>query len=375
MLVWWQRSRGTSAPSGCLRSEELNITTTEAAATDRSDAVPRVPRVLAIIPGDGQGSSFIFARRQVESLRRFGLDIHLEFFDSRSSITGILRNCRRIRTAARDLRADIIHVHYGTMTAFATALATGKPLVITFRGSDLQPEAGVAKIRALAGLLVSQLASLRASHVICVSDRLKRRLWWRKNSAEVLPVGVNLNRFKPEPRSSARERLGWDPHESVVLFNAGTAPVTKGLDLAEAAIKEAVAVHGPIRFEVMRGDVPTERVPILMNAADCLVITSRSEGSPGVVKEALACNLPIISVDVGDVVERLRGVTASCIVERDAKQISRAIISVLSSKTRSNGRERIAELSEAHIAERLCSIYSSILSRETNGITATASAE
>jgi glycosyltransferase involved in cell wall biosynthesis len=152
----------------------------------------------------------------------------------------------------------------------------------------------------------------------------------------------------------------------VVLFNAGGAPVRKGLDLAEAAMGQAESVAGTIRFEVMRGGIPPERVPLLMNAADCLLVTSRSEGSPVVVKEALACNLPIVSVDVGDVAERLRGVWPSFIVERDPKQIARALIEVLSAKKRSNGRERVAELSETRIAERIRSIYSSIRPQFTN---------
>src|SRR5215469_12862126 len=103
----------------------------EAAAKLRSDVLIKVPRVLAVIPGDGRGSSFIFARRQVASLQTMGLDVHVEFFDSRLSAIGVLRNCRRIRAAVRRRGPDIIHVHYGTMTAFATAFVTTQPLLIT----------------------------------------------------------------------------------------------------------------------------------------------------------------------------------------------------------------------------------------------------
>lgn len=347
----------------------------KAAPTRGTDALLRVLRVLAVIPGDPRVSSFVFARRQVASLKTMGVDVHVELFDSRLSPMGILRNCRRIRAAVRRLRPDIIHVHYGTMTAFATALATSQPLVITFRGSDLQAEPDVGRIRASVGLFLSQLASLRAVHVICVSHRLRQRLWWRKNRTEVLPGGINLERFKPEPRLTARQQLGWVADESVILFNAGTAPATKGLDLAEAAIKEVIALHGPVHFEIMRGDVPPECVPVLMNAADCLLVTSRSEGSPNVVKEALACNLPIVSVDVGDVAERLREVSVSYIVERDPRQIAKALVTVLSAKMRSNGREYVAELSETSMAEKVCSIYNSILSQNKNVATAVAATE
>ena len=316
-------------------------------------------RVLTVIPGDGQGASFIFARQQVESLRAIGVDVRIAFFDSRSSPIGILRNGWRIRSAIKSFRPDIVHVHYGTVTGFATALATNLPLVITFHGSDLKPEVGLTRFRAYLGVLLSQITTLRASRIICVSSELKERLWWRDGVVTILPVGVNLDLFQLQDRGQARRMLGWDLSEPAVLFNAGKAPATKGLDIAKAAI--AQFRPGAIRLEIMNGEVPPERVPLLMSAVDCLLVTSRSEGSPGVVKEALACNLPVVSVDVGDVAERLKGVYPSCIVERDPGEIAKAMASVLALGVRSNGREHVAHISEAEIAKKICSIYNSIV--------------
>lgn len=318
-------------------------------------------RVLVVIPGEGEGSNFIFARRQVDSLRA-NLATRVCYFDSRLSIKGIIRNCSAIRSTVRDFRPDIVHVHYGTVTAFATAVITTQPLVITFHGSDLQPEPGISRLRTAVGLALSQLGALRASRIICVSSALRNRLWWRRGRVSVLPVGVNLDTFRPQSTTEARRTLGWDQKELVVLFNAGKAPTTKGLDIAESGVCEARAVHGHIRLKVMRGDVRPETVPLLMNAADCLLVTSRTEGSPTIIKEALACNLPVVSVDVGDAAERLRGVSPSYIVKSDPKEIAAALTKVLSGRERSNGREHIVALSDKEIAERLCSIYAAILS-------------
>lgn len=323
-------------------------------------ASSRAVRILAIIPGDGNGSSFIFARRQVESLKALGFDVDLHFFDGRLSVRKVLKNCRQIRSLVRQCQPDVIHIHYGTMTAFATTFSTSGPFVITFRGSDLQPEPGIGRLRVLVGRVLSQLSALRASRVVCVSDGLKRRLWWHRDRAIVLPTGVDLDRFKPEDVTLARKTLGWDLDHPVVLFNAGRAPITKGLDIAEAAIAEAMASYGPIRFVVMRGDVPPEKVPTFMNAADCLLVTSRTEASPGIVKEALACNLPIVSVDVGDVAERLKGVSLSCVVGRHPSNLAEALVNILREKRRSNGREHIADLSETHVAERLGSMFKAL---------------
>jgi teichuronic acid biosynthesis glycosyltransferase TuaC len=328
----------------------------------------RLPRVVTVIPGTGEGSSFIFARQQVESLRAIGIDIEVVFFDSRLSPGGILRNCRQIRSVIKRFSPDLIHVQYGTVTAFATAFTTRLPLVITFHGSDLKAETGFGWLRTHLGVFLSQIAALRASRLVCVTSELKSRLWWRRSICEIIPIGVNLGLFKLITQEATRRELGWDRSQPVVLFNAGGAPVRKGLDLAKATMGHAESVAGSIRFEAMSGGIAPERVPLLMNAADCLLVTSRSEGSPGVVKEALACNLPVVSVDVGDVAERLRGVSPSFIVERDPKLIARALIEVLSAKKRSNGREYVAELSETRIAQRIRSIYDSIVSARIGGL-------
>lgn len=332
-----------------------------AAANDEFDVLCGLgPKVAVVIPGNSDGSGFVFARRQAESLRAKGLRIHVIFFDSRLSLVGIGKNCCAIRRAVRQFQPDVLHVHYGTVTAFVSAYATRLPLVITFHGSDLQPEPGINKLRTAVAVILSQLAVLRARRIICVSQDLKARLWWRRQVVTVLPIGVNLEQFKPQSKCEARKLLGWDEDEPTVLFNAGTAPITKGSDLAEAAIRELRLRRPHVRMEVMRGDVAPDRVPLLMNAADCLLVTSRSEGSPTVVKEALACNLPVVSVDVGDVRERLRDVTPSYIVERDPHRIATALTDILSLGSRSNGREYIAHVSETRIAQTLCSIYKAI---------------
>ena len=101
-----------------------------------------------------------------------------------------------------------------------------------------------------------------------------------------------------------------------------------------------------------------------MNAVDALLMTSHSEGSPQVVKEALACNCPVVSVDVGDVRERTEGVegcfvSQTCNAEELAKLLKHAILS----KNRTNGRERILsdELDNQQVAKRLMDVYNNLL--------------
>src|SRR5262249_9314491 len=112
-----------------------------------------------------------------------------------------------------------------------------------------------------------------------------------------------------------------------------------------------------LRFVVLNGDVAPNVIPAMMNASDCLLLTSDSEGSPVVVQEALACNLPVVSVDVGDVRERLRGIWPSQIVDRNPEEIGKAIAEVLKSGQRSNGRSTVRDISCAAVAERTIAVY------------------
>ena len=173
----------------------------------------------------------------------------------------------------------------------------------------------------------------------------------------ILPSGVDPEVFCPEPRSVARRRLDWGDGERVVLFNAGHDPAGKRLDLAREALALTQGLLEGVRMEVLDGATPPARMPELLNAADCLLLTSDREGSPTVIQEALACNLPVISVDVGDTVERLRCVRRSAIVPRDAAAIAIELARVLRSPARSDGRSKVGEFSAQRIAGELCRIY------------------
>ncbi len=319
------------------------------------------PRVLAVIPGDGVGASMIFARRQVESLAAAGVQVRMFYLTSRTSPFDVLRGCRKLRREIREFRPDLIHAHYGTMTSFLCALFTDVPLVITFRGSDLTAAADVSHLRNGLAQLLSQISCLRAEKIICVSRRLRDRLWWSRSKAVVLPSGVDLQLFQPRSKQEARSLLGWAEQERIFLFNVGKQPRTKALNLVRAAVHMVQEKLGPVRLVVMRGNVSPEQMPVYLNAADCVVLASYSEGSPNIVKEALATNLPVVAVDVGDVAERLSGVYPSKIVARDPKQIAAGLMEILTLNQRSNGRETIQECSSTRVAAQIVSVYKEVL--------------
>jgi len=319
-------------------------------------------KVLAVIPYSPNESSMIFTKRQLSLLENSSLiEIRQFFLKSRTSLSVIIREAIRFRKEIADFEPDIVHAHYGTMTSFFCAMTTMKPLVITFRGSDLNPAPGDSRVRNSMGHLLSQLSVLRAARIICVSQQLKGRLWWKKEQVSLIPMGVNVTRFCPMSQENSRIALGWGLEEKIVLFNIGSDPVGKGLDLAKASVGIATKLIPGLRFVTLRGDVIPDKMPLYYNAANCLLMTSEYEGSPNIVKEALACNLPVVSVDVGDVRERVGGVYPSIIVPREPKMLGEALCQVLTSNLRSNGYYKIRELAEERIAEQVVKIYSSIL--------------
>lgn len=323
-------------------------------------------RILFVVPGDGQGSSMIFVRRQAESLLREGIEADLFYLRSRTSPPAVYREFRRLRACIGAFRPALVHAQFGTATAALSALAAAcLPLMVTYRGGDLnRPPSG--GIRSFAARLLSQAAALRAARIVCVSRRLRDRLWWRRDRVTILPSGVDSELFRPEPRDDTRARLGWSEHERVVLFNAGHDPRIKRLDLAEQAAEVArqkLRERGfaELRLEILRGSVDPRSIPTLMNASDCLLIVSDAEGSPAVLQEALACGLPVVSVDVGDAAERLRGVVPSRLASRDPRVLGRALAEITASPMRSNGPETIHAATFGHAARVLAGLYREVI--------------
>jgi len=317
-------------------------------------------RVLFVIPKGSTRSSFVFAKRLGTYLAGLGVQIDVFYLASRTSPRVLVNEWRRFRREINAFRPDLIHSQFGTMTAFFCALAAGQiPLVVTYRGSDLNPCPDTAWWRSVLGKLLSQIAALRATRIICVSEELKGRLWWAKRRACVIPSGVDTSVFSPRPRDEMRVELGWGRAERVVVFNGGGKRAVKRLDLAQSAVAAAKEICGEIRFVVLDGNVDPCHVPKLLNAADCLLVTSDYEGSPTIVAEALACNLPIVSVEVGDVPWLLRDVRDSRIVKKDATEIGRALAAVLMPPRRSDGSHAVRRkrLDLQAVASRTLCVY------------------
>ena len=320
-----------------------------------------VLRVFHIIPGEAGGTGMVFSKRDVEHIRAAGVHTRTFFLKSRTSPVILLAEWLRLRRELAAFRPDIVHAHYGTVTAFLTVLNARTPTVVTFHSAEFNHELGISAVREKAGRVLTRFAAKRADQIVCVADEFKRRLSWCAGKVSVIPSSVDVAMFTPQPRDRARAALGWSPADAIVLFYAGKNPETKRLDVAKATIERVRVVYGPIRFEILDGAVDPECMPLYLNAADCLLCTSQAEGSPTIVKEAMACNLPVVSVDVGDVKQRLHGVTNSFIEPRSADALASRVAQVLRSGERSDGCAHLNDVTSDACRDRYLAIYRTLV--------------
>jgi len=304
-----------------------------------------------------------FIVQQVRFLREAGVDVEVFPFRGARNPENYARAWRRLRGRIRAGRHDLVHAQFGQAGALA-AFPKPLPLVVTFHGDDLEGIVGDdGRYLWLGRVLrwVSQAVALRADGIVAVSRHLGRYLPHPPDA--IIPTGVDFSKFRPIPMAEARARLGLPPDRKLVLFPADPAETRKRHALAERAVRLA----GEADLVVAWG-VPHQDVPVYMNACDVMVLTSMHEGSPTVVKEALACDMPIVAVDVGDVRERL-GPVEGCVVCPDDRPetIAAGLADVLARGGRVRGREAVSNLEEAVLTAKLLEVYKLALSRARGG--------
>jgi len=304
-----------------------------------------------------------FIVRQVEFLRRRGIEVEVFHFVGRRQPANYLRAWRDAHALLNGKSFDLVHAQWGHSALMA--LPVKLPLVITYRGGDLQGIVGANGRYTTSGRLlrlISQSMAHLADEVIVVSDHLGRYL--PKREYHVIPSGLNMSLFRPMPQQQARAQLGLLSDRRYVLFAASPNNPVKRYSLARAAM-EKIERSCNAELLVATGVRP-ELMPVYMNACDVLVVTSRYEGSPNVVKEALACDLPVVSLDVGDVGQRIAYIEG-CILchDDDPLTIARALTEVLKRPGRISGRPAVQNLDEALLADSVISVYRKALDKKT----------
>ncbi len=322
----------------------------------------RVLVLTAMYPTPEKPAAGTFVREQVDSLIRAGIDVEVLAFDGARSFRNYLRVGFALRKRLKIGDIDLVHAHYG-LAGLPARMQFSCPIILTYHGSDLLGEVGPDGRYTFGGrlkVLLSKLLGFVVNERIIVAEILRNRLW----RATLIPMGVDMGLFRPQPRPEARRTLGLDPERKYVLFVANPDNRCKRHDIAKAAVA-IVATSDPAVELLPVFNIPHDRVPLYMSAGNVLVLTSDHEASPCVIKEALASNLPIVSVDVGDVAERIAGVAGCFLCARTAKDVAAKLEAALAYDRPTNGRDKVMEVSLENTAHLTIGVFEAARRRRT----------
>ena len=286
-----------------------------------------------------------FVQEQAQSLIILGIQVDY-FLISGKGILGYLKNYSSFMKMIKDKKYDLVHAHYGLSGLLAT-LQSKTPAIVTFHGSDVNIKKN---------LPFSLLASRLSRNNIFVHSSLARRLKVSGKNIHIIPCGVDLDTFSPIDKWDAREKLGWQKNKNYILFSSGFHNPVKNAALAKPALK---SIDLEVKLIELEG-YTKQQVCQLMNAADLLLITSFSETGPIVAKEALACNCPIISTNVGDVKSITKKIDNCFVTSYNPNEIGEKIRIMLASGLRSNGRIFMKSYGLDKVAQKIKMVYGNI---------------
>lgn len=306
--------------------------------------------VLLVHSGNAvlDSNHYTFVKEQGEALAKLGANIRYYAVKGKG-IKGYLSNLRSLKKAIKENEIDIVHAHYGLCGALAV-LQRKVPVVITFHNGETLTGKGI---------IISSLAARFSAYNIYVAQHIHDKLFGLPRQYSIIPCGIDLDLLPIVDKEDAIRRIGLPKGVPNILFGGSFSNDRKNYPLA----KEAISL---LPYEVnlieMKG-FNREQVNLLLCGCDLFLLPTKSEGSPQVVKEALACNCPIVATGVADIPQLIGGVTQSYATSFDANEIAERIDLILKDGNRSNGREKMIamELDNPQVAARIFAIYKTIL--------------
>jgi len=307
--------------------------------------------ILFVSSGNSKTGISPIIKNQGESLINSGANV--TFFTIKGKgIIGYLKNVLPLKRLLRKNEYDVVHAHY-SMSAFVATLSGAKPLMVSLMGSDVKSDKYFR-------LFIYLFNKFFWDKTIVKSEDMKLSLGIK--NVEVIPNGVDLNFFKSLNKTDCKSRLGWDITKKQILFAANPNRYEKNYPLAKKAID---GFENPnFELKVLK-EVPSNQMVFYYNASDVVILTSNREGSPNVIKEAMACNRPIVATDVGDI-KWLFGNTKGCFISSDKiNDLENKICSALNFSDKYNeieGRRRIKmlKLDSGSVAKKLVFMYEAI---------------
>ena len=306
-------------------------------------------KVLFVCSGNSRFGISSIVKAQGESLKKNGVEIEY-FLIKGKGIVGYLKNILPLRKYLKNNNFDITHAHY-SLSAYVASLARTKPIVVSLMGSDVQKN--------FFGCMILKLFyRIFWNSLIVKSNSMKKRVGIKK--CFIIPNGVDFEKFKEIDKKIAKEKIGFDPNKKHIVFVANPDRYEKNFILAIEAFD--LLDDKSVELNVVSG-VAYEDIPYYYYAADVLLLTSLWEGSPNVIKEAMACNCPIVSTDVGDVREVIENTEGCYITSFEPDDVAEKLKLALRFGKRTNGRENIKYLDSNIIAKKIIKIYEHVFEK------------
>lgn len=317
-------------------------------------------KILIVCSGNVENYNFkihhAFVYEQIESVKKqFNIDYDTYFIKGRG-ITGYLRNLSKLKNKIREYNPDLVHAHYG-LSGLLACLQRRVPVVITFHNSE---------VRTFFINLWASIAGMFSKYNIYVANHIRGKMILKsgKNYC-VVPCGINFDEMKPMEKEFALEKMKLKKDNKNFLFGGRFNDTIKNYELAKAAMQILSKDYSNVNLIELKG-YSREEVALLFNACDLLLLPSKDEGSPQVVKEAMASNCPVVATDVGDIREILADTKGCFITSFDADDTAEKISNALKYGERTNGREKIKRFDNKIIAEKIYSVYNEVLKRSDN---------
>lgn len=283
---------------------------------------------------------------QGNSIEKTGATV--EYYDiSGIGLMTYLTHIWELRKFIKAGKYDIVHAQFG-YSGFTSAFAGKTPLIVSLMGSDYRLEKTTSR-------MTRYFAKIFWDCTIVKSKKMYDNI--KILDAKIIPNGINFKRFKPIDREIARRQAGFSSAAHVLWVSD---PERKEKNFALAREAFSFIETEDVELTVVN-NVEIDKVPSYYYAADVLLLTSRWEGSPSVIKEAMACSLPIVSTDVGDVADITKNVDGCFIVESDPEELANALDTALHFGKRTNGRDKVKYMDVEYISERLIDVYRKVL--------------
>jgi|ERR1017187_661278 glycosyltransferase involved in cell wall biosynthesis len=311
--------------------------------------------------------NIINADSQMQSILDQGVQVEYGHFSGRKSIGSLIKIGLRIRRLSKKKDIDLVHVFWGSSTAIFTLIFSAKPVVISFCGSDLlgsKDSSGKLTLGGRISRLLSQISAVGSHANIVKAEKMVSQLWsFSRKKTFVIPNGVDLKSFYPISKDVSQAYINFDSQKKYILFFSSNGQHVKNIKLAEKVYSIVKQSMAETEF-IHAFNISQERLLYYYNSCDVMLLTSFHEGSNNSIKEARACNLPIVSVDVGDIKERLNQVKNCFVLKNwDAEKLAEKILYIFNKGERSNGSAYSGDVDLNLIAKRIIDVYKGILNK------------